>query len=159
MIADLNQLAVQVDYKIAGGKNPCILELPPKQNCLDAFELLSQIARLGEVVIRAGVQSGNLIGFRGMHREDDNRCLNQEAQTAGDFDSIDIRQPDIEDNHIGLQRWDHLENFFTGTGFVNRIPSCGQPSTKNLAECILVIHQQNCRAPIFQRPSAEGGLS
>ena len=63
----------------------------PTQSGPDAIEQLSKIARFGEVVICASVQRGDLVGFRSMNREDDDRCLNQEAETTGNFDSIDIR--------------------------------------------------------------------
>jgi hypothetical protein len=159
LLADLNHMAAQVYYKITQCEDSFILECDPKQSGPDAIEQVSQVARFGQVVIRASVQRSDLIGFRSMNREDDDRCLNQGAETTGNFDSIDIRQSDIENDHIGPQDWYSLEDNFARTSLMNEIPPRGQSNTENVAKRLLVINYQNLRATIGQAaPSVRNDL-
>ena len=75
-----------------------------------------------------------------MDGEDDYRCLNRWPETTGDFDSIDTRQPNIEDDNIGLHDWNRLEGLFTAACLMNGVPPCSQPSTEHLAERRFVIN-------------------
>src|SRR5689334_2586265 len=78
-----------------------------------------------------------------MNGKDDDRCLNQWPETTGDFDSINARQPNIEDDDIGLHNGNSPENLFTVACLLNVVSPCGQPSTENLAKWRFVINYQN----------------
>jgi len=56
---------------------------------------------LGEVVVGAGVESGDLLGFTVAHGEDEHGDLAPFAKATEDFEAAHIGEAEVEDNGVG----------------------------------------------------------
>ena len=73
---------------------------PPKHS-LDAGSQLARRERLGDVVIRAQLQSGDAIGLLAASGEHDDRHGHRRPQPAADLEATQRRQHQVEDDEIG----------------------------------------------------------
>ena len=67
----------------------------------DTGQQLTDPEWFGHIVVCAGIQRGDLIRFLLAHGKNDNRCVGPLAQPAGDFQPVEIGQPQIEQDHVG----------------------------------------------------------
>jgi len=59
----------EIDGELAGHENwPSLLLTDPAQGCSDTRQELARPKRLGQIVIRAGVQRSDLLGLITLHR-------------------------------------------------------------------------------------------
>src|SRR5436190_1229034 len=68
----------------------------------DAYsrEELARAERLGDVVVRAGVQCGNLVLLLAASRDDDDRHGALFPDATGDVEAVDVREPEIEEDYV-----------------------------------------------------------
>jgi hypothetical protein len=59
---------------------------------------------LGDIVVRAGVEGAYLRLFFVSGREDDDRGGTPSSESFDDGDTIKIRQPEVQDHHIGWRK-------------------------------------------------------
>ena len=71
------------------------------QQAADPGQQLLHTEGLGDIVVRAAVESLHLLALRVAHREDDDRHLRPGAQFAEDRLPIGVRQPEVEHDEIG----------------------------------------------------------
>lgn len=91
--------------------------LRPSKNGTKASEKLTGTERLGEVVVRADFEAHDSIGFVSARREHEDRDIRMLPDSLADFESVEVRQHDIEN--------DRIEGFFfecrePGVGSVTR---------------------------------------
>ena len=65
-------------------------------------EELVHAERLGDVVVGAGVEGGDLVGLAFAHREHDDRHVGPAAQAADHLDAVDAGQAEVEDDEVGV---------------------------------------------------------
>jgi hypothetical protein len=58
--------------------------------------------RLGDVVVGAGVQGVDLVLAAGPTGQHDDRYRGPAAQAVDDVDAVDVGQPEVEDDEVGL---------------------------------------------------------
>ena len=81
------------------------------QRRFDAAAELAHRERLGDVVVGADLEPGDLVGlaaFRGQH---DDRHLAARAQLAADFDPVELGQHQVEDDQVEAALLEALQGF------------------------------------------------
>src|ERR1700730_10442497 len=96
-------LGCEVDGEVGRRDDRCLLDRRrPAQRGPEAREQLVHAEGLGDVVVGAGVERGDLHGFGVAGGEHDDRHVAPPAQRSGDVDAVDVGQAEIEDNDVGM---------------------------------------------------------
>ncbi|MCY1366417.1 hypothetical protein D9M69_533120 [compost metagenome] len=96
----------------------------PAQVGAHAGEQFAGAEGLGEVVVGAGVECGDLVGFVGAGREHDDRHLRPAAHIADQRHTVAVGQAQVEHQQIGLARAGGGKAIAQGAGFVH-LPAFG----------------------------------
>ena len=96
---------VAADDRIAGRRR----RLGSPQRDADPREELFRAERLGDVVVRAGVQRVDLVGLGAPGRQHDDRHGPPVADQTAHLDAVHVRQPEVEDDEIGAVALDAAE--------------------------------------------------
>ena len=124
----------------------CVTEGNP-----DAGQQLAHIERLRHVIVRARVQRRNLVIFMLAYREHDYGDLRPLAEAPYDLNSIQIRQPQVKDNHIGMKELRLAQSVVTRRGLPDVVTLAGQRRFQHAADLQFVINDKY--ANIFRRHS------
>ena len=68
--------------------------------------------RLRHVVVGAGVERGNLVGFAVAHRQHDDRHRAPPAQATDHVDAVDAGEAEVEHHDVGMMRRRERERMF-----------------------------------------------
>lgn len=58
---------------------------------------------------RSNVERVDLVGLSATRRQDDDRCQAAISNQTADFDSVDVRQTQVKNNHIRLETLDGFQ--------------------------------------------------
>jgi two-component system, OmpR family, sensor histidine kinase KdpD len=97
-LEEVRDAAVQVAVRQLAGRLHA--RIRPAQHDADARQQLLGAERLGHVVFRAGVERADLLLFRVARREHDDRRAPVFADGAAHIDTVHVRQPQIQDDHV-----------------------------------------------------------
>ena len=81
-----------------------------------ASEELVHAERLGDEIVGAGVERGDLVPLGAAGGEDDDRHTRPLAQPAHDVEAIHPRESEIEDDDVGVVDGGQFEGLLTGAG-------------------------------------------
>ena len=74
------------------------------QGDADPRQQFAGIERLGEIVVRSGIERLDLVLLLFPRGYDDDRRLRPFAQSFGYFQAVEIGQAEIEEHHVGVAR-------------------------------------------------------
>src|SRR6185437_13785258 len=73
----------------------------PSQQCFDARQELGKLEGLGQIVVRARIQTAHFVRDRGAGREHQHRRTESaRSQLASDLDAVLSRESNVEDDEI-----------------------------------------------------------
>src|SRR5262249_13670381 len=106
LLRDRHIASRQVDLELPDGKDRRVWVLcrvgTMTQRRTYARQQLAHPKGLGDVVVGPGVEGSNLVGFSATRRQDDDRHGGPLSQLAGDLQTVQIREPEIEENERRL---------------------------------------------------------
>ena len=96
-----------IDFYIAEPEDAVAIgrcrRLPP-QGRTHARQQFADAERLREVVVRAGIERGDLVGFVDASRQHDHRDRRPAAKRMDEIDTVSVGEPEIENDEIRLAR-------------------------------------------------------
>src|SRR5262249_25495078 len=142
-VADVYSAMRQVDLEIRDRKYPVTVRScrgvgMPERNP-DAGEQLAHAEGLGEVVVGACIQRGDLVSFReagGQHHHRDGGPL---AQPPDDLDAVDVGQPEVEDHQVRLTIRGCRQSRDPALGLVHLESVRGQPGAQEAPDLRIVL--------------------
>ena len=109
---------------------------------------LVEVERLDEVVVGAGVEPGHAVGHAVAGREhEDRRAQAVLAQPAAGLEAVDLRQVDVEHDHVVAVGGGHPERVLAGHRDVGQQAAFAQALTDQLGELDLVFHYEDTHPP------------
>ena len=94
-----------------------------------------------------------VVGIRGQHQARDLRLLRPDL--AAGFHPAAIGQPDVEDGHIGLRRWDASKGFFDRARLADHINVLGglEECPKTGSNDLVIVEQEYSHRAIVPAPA------
>ena len=104
-------MPIAIDDEIAADDRAgaCRRRFDPPQRDADARQQLLGAERLRHVVVGAGIERPDLVRLGAARREHDDRRRPSVAQQPAHLDTVHVRQPQIQDDHIRIDALDALE--------------------------------------------------
>src|SRR5581483_7913172 len=99
--------------------------------------------RLGDVVVRAGVERGNLDPLGVAGREHDDRYRTPAPQRSGHVDAVHVGQPEVEDHKVGMVPGRQLDALVTGLGQIDFVTMGFETDTESPAHRKLVLDDED----------------
>ena len=121
------------------------------QGGLDPAAELAHREGLGDVVVGADLEPGDLVGlaaFRGQH---DDRHLAARAQLAADLDPVELGQHQVEDDEVEARLVEALERFAAVVGAGHVVAVLAQRIAEQRLDRLLVVHKEYACRPIGHR--------
>ncbi len=99
--------------------------------------------RLGDVVVGAGVQRGDLVGLGVAHRQDDDRDAAPAPNAFDHFDAADAGEAEIDDHDVGTAAGHKVERVFAGLGEVDVEPAGPEVDANRAADLSFVVDDED----------------
>ena len=118
------------------------------QRRFDAAAELAHREGLGDVVVGADLEPGDLVGlaaFRGQH---DDRHLAARAQLAADFDPVEAGQHQVEDDEVEAALFEALQGFAAVEGGGDVVAVLAQGIAEQRLNRLLVVDEENAGRPV-----------
>ena len=84
------------------------------------------------------------------------RQIRIRLQSAADFDAVDLRHHDVEQNEIGMVLPGHRQGFLAVSCFHKLVALRPQPRQQNVAIGLIVIDDENARRIVHRKGPALG---
>ena len=107
---------------------------------------LTRVERLGHVVVRAELQPHDLVGILDARRQHDDRRVAFAAQGAGDLQTVDAGQAQVEHHQVRLFAPRLDQRGLPVVGLHDREAGLLQIGTHQPDDLGLIVHHQNFRA-------------
>src|SRR5581483_176896 len=146
LAADRDLAAADVDPDVADCQDAgCFVRLlRAPQDGADAGDELLRVERLGEVVVGAEVEAGDLVlvlAFGGEH--DDGRLSVALAEPARDLHAVDLRHHQVEHDQVGVDGADLLERLAAVVGRLDLVALGAQVELHQLDDVALVVDDEH----------------
>jgi hypothetical protein len=110
-----------------------------------AGEQLPDGERLGDVVVGAAVEGRHLVRFRSPSGEDDDRDSRPLPQPADDVEAVQIGQPEVQNDEVGLPGRSLEEPVLAGLGLDDAVSLAREGRAEEAADRRLVLDDQHHR--------------
>src|SRR5512133_823475 len=156
-------LGGQVDAEVRGlhDRDQLVGWGSPADGGAQAGQQLVEPERLGDVVIGARIEGGDLVGFALADAQHDDRDPGPTPQALDHLEAVDAGEAQVEDDHVGLLVGGCFEGFLAGGGEVDLITAGAQVDGQGAADLGLVVDYQHAThgaASWLGWPSAMGRL-
>ena len=74
----------------------------PSERCPEPGKELVHAEGLGDVVVGAGIEGGDLVGLALADAEDDDRHARPTAEAVDDVDAVEAGKAEVEDDEVGM---------------------------------------------------------
>ena len=115
----------------------------PPQRGAQPGEQLVHAERLGDEVVGAGIERGDLVGLLLAHREDDDRDLAPAPESLDHLDPVDARQAEVEHDDIGMVARRELEALLARLGQVDVVAAGPQVDAERAPDLRLVVDDEH----------------
>src|SRR5262249_21655828 len=126
------------DYvaRVAGG-------VDPPEHRADARNQLTGTERLGDVVVGADLEPGELVALVYPRRQHDDRHVRLLAQRPRDVHAVEVRKAQVEDDQIGTATPRGGERVGTGAGDHDAKPGPLEIVARDLRDPRLIVHDED----------------
>ena len=115
----------------------------------DAREEFVHAERFGDVVIGAGVESGDLLLLRVSRGQDEDGCGEPAPEAAHDVDPVQVGQAEVEDDQVGWVGAGRGEGGGSVVGGGHDVAARAQVDGECAGEADFVVHDQDVRHCLF----------
>ncbi len=112
----------------------------------DAREKFFDAEGLGDVVVGAGVESGDFVALGVAHGEHDDGRVGGFADFAAGFEAADARHVHVEQDEVGFVFADGVDTFFAGHGFGDDVAVAGESGAHDAADLWFVVDDEDVLA-------------
>ena len=119
--------------------------LPAPQRRLDAASELPHREGLGDVVVGAHLEAGDLVDLVPLRGEHDDRHLAAGAKAPADLDPVELREHDVEDDEVEPLLGEAVEGLLPVHGADHLIPLLAERVGEKRLHGLLVVHEQDPR--------------
>ena len=144
-VADADEAGGGVDVEIADGEG-CggwfVLRGFAEVGA-DTGEELGHAEGLGDVVVSAFVESGDLHGFLIANGENDDGDFGDAANGAGEFDAAHLGHGEVGDNEVGDGRGEEVEGFEAVVGDGDFVAAALQGGAEDAGDLAFVVDDED----------------
>ena len=144
-VADEDLVGVLVHRELAGADDRVLVGLHrAAQDGLDAGDDLVEAERLGDVVVAADGEAGDLVlGVVLRREEQDRRGVAGAAEALGDAEAVHVGQHDVEDDQVGLLFEDRGDRLRTVADRAHGEAGEAEAGGEEVADVRLVVDDEN----------------
>ena len=140
-------VGVLVHRELAGADHRLLVGLHrAAQDRLDARDDLVEAERLGDVVVAAGVEAGDLVlGLVLRREEEDRRGVAGAAQALGDAEPVHVGEHHVEDDQVGFLLEDGRDRLGAVGDGPDLEPGESEARDEQVADVRLVVDDEDAR--------------
>ena len=130
--------------KIAEGKDRLVLgPVYPAQGGPQPGKQFTHAERLGNIIVRTGVQSLDLVIFVFPHGENDDRDLCPFAKALYDPYAVHVRQSQVQNDNVRMKYGCLAQAFLPGGGFSNIVPITFKSCLQHAPYLFFIVNDKN----------------
>ena len=147
----------EVDGEVVGGDDRRLRGRPvPAHGGPQPGEQLVHAERLGDVVVGAGVEGGDLVAFGAPRRQHDDGHVGPAAEPLDHLDPVDAGQPEVEQHDVGVRLPGGDQRLLAGRGQVDLVAACDEVEAQRPADRRLVVDDEHAGHRADRQPNRRG---
>ena len=148
-LLEVDDEIADLEHRLGRRPDPAECRPQPREQLVDA-------ERLRDVVVRAGVERGDLLALLADGREDEDRDARPRPQLAADVDPAPVGEDEVEDDRLGRANGGGRQRRLGGRGRVDLVAGAAEGRLERAQDLRLVVDDEDAR-PARHAATGSGG--